>query len=430
MQISTLMTSADELHRHYPYAATLNIPETTPLSAGIILGRGLGRGGFDCPRRVRVQLFGPTVMSACYVPQSIALVPVMRNSGLHHAGIKFGAISVDDNQESIRVPFGVRTANLLDRAEIFYLRVLRAAVLLVATILIGYTLFLSAISLYRVSRSPDSVKTAEVSVAPNDIISAESVNAPVGTAAENPKKNSAQIAAYQQFVTRYYQLFRTKFEPYRQPDDKQLSLTEFDDNFVGSTARLAAISNGNLNFAKDLADLKNLNASLSIAADLPEAKDRLQSYRSARKAQVCRSVEKTRTTIESGWNSASTSCASWYTEPVGCPESRPVETPYTTKECAMKFPEGTQSHIQLFRNFQDRYNQLLSKRRQSAAATANAERLSIVQGIARGRADLFIALLVAGAFVVLMFFFLMIAIERHQRRFMPQITQGPVDHDE
>ena len=96
----------------------------------------------------------------------------------------------------------------------------------------------------------------------------------------------------------------------------------------------------------------------------------------------------------------------------------------------MKFPEGTQSHIQLFRNFQDRYNQLLSKRRQSAAATANAERLSIVQGIARGRADLFIALLVAGAFVVLMFFFLMIAIERHQRRFMPQITQGPVDHDE
>jgi hypothetical protein len=337
---------------------------------------------------------------------------------------------VDDNQEIIRMPLGVRATKLLDRAESFYLRVLRAAVLLIATVLIGYALFLSAVSLYRISQSPDSVKTAASSVTPEDIIAAQPANAQAGATADGTKSNSAQVKAYQQFVGRYYQLFRAKFEPYRQPDDKQLSLTEFDDNFVGSTARVTAVSKGELNFAKDLADLKKLSASLALAAELPEAKNRLQSYRSAKKAQVCRNVEKTRTTFESGWDRASISCASWYIEPVGCPVSRPVEVPYNSKECAMKFPEGTQSHIQLFRNFQDRYNQLLSQRRQSAAATANTERLSIVQGIAKGKADLFTALLVAGAFMVLMFFFLMIAIERHQRRLVPQIPEGPVGRAE
>lgn len=82
----------------------------------------------------------------------------------------------------------------------------------------------------------------------------------------------------------------------------------------------------------------------------------------------------------------------------------------------MKFAEGTQSHLQLFRAFQDHYNELLAQRRQSASAVAAGKRNAIVQGIARGKSDLFTVLMVAGAFLVLMFFFLMIAIERHQRR--------------
>jgi hypothetical protein len=82
----------------------------------------------------------------------------------------------------------------------------------------------------------------------------------------------------------------------------------------------------------------------------------------------------------------------------------------------MQFPEGTRSHSQLFRSYQDRYFQLLGERRAQNATEAEAARLGIIEGIAKGKLGLRTALAIAAAFLVLMFFFLLIAIERHQRR--------------
>jgi TRAP-type C4-dicarboxylate transport system permease small subunit len=45
------------------------------------------------------------------------------------------------------------------------------------------------------------------------------------------------------------------------------------------------------------------------------------------------------------------------------------------------------------------------------------ERETIVEGISNGKANLWTALTLTLGFLVLMFFFLLIAIERHQRRF-------------
>ena len=310
---------------------------------------------------------------------------------------------------------GGRFAAFLDRAEELYLKILRGAVLLIATLLVIYAAGLAAFSLYRVARSPDSVKVEEVSVTPQELVGAELVPAR-GAAEAKPVVNTARVKAYEQFVAKYYRLFQTKFEPFRQPDDKQLSLGEFDDNFVNSKDRIAAANAGQLDSDADLADLNKLHDAMAAAVALPEAQKRLKGYKSARKTNVCRNVEKTRTEYVAGWDSYSTACSNWYEYPMGCAVSRPVERTYTTKECAMEFPKGTQSHMQIFRAFQDKFTSLLEQRRAEAAAEADAERQSIMAGNMQGKADLFTALAICGVFIVLMFFFLLIAIERHQRR--------------
>jgi hypothetical protein len=82
----------------------------------------------------------------------------------------------------------------------------------------------------------------------------------------------------------------------------------------------------------------------------------------------------------------------------------------------MQFPEGTQSHAQIFRAFQDRYFSLLQERREANSSAAEKKRQDIIASISDGKLSLLTALQVLGAFLALMFFFLLIAIERHQRR--------------
>ncbi|MFL0587740.1 hypothetical protein ACH0BU_14000, partial [Sphingomonas olei] len=60
--------------------------------------------------------------------------------------------------------------------------------------------------------------------------------------------------------------------------------------------------------------------------------------------------------------------------------------------------------------------QLLAERRERNASEAASQRDEIVRGHAAGWNGLSQSILIAGGFLVLMFFFLLVAIERHQRR--------------
>ena len=117
-------------------------------------------------------------------------------------------------------------------------------------------------------------------------------------------------------------------------------------------------------------------------------------------------------------------CPDWYQDPMGCTVTRTVEIPYTETVKSMEFPKGTQSHTQIFRAFQDRYFSLLTERRERVAREAQAERESIIEGNATGWISLKTALSVVGGFLVLMFFFLLIAIERHQRRLSAELSHS------
>ena len=156
-----------------------------------------------------------------------------------------------------RPPLRHRVAALFDRAESVYLVVLRATILIVATLLLAYCLWLGVSSVYKISRSPDSVIEEQASVSADDLTDAQAQAPAQTTPSKQSGLNPAYRNYYSSFVERYYALFRSKFEPYRQPDDKQLSKEEFDGAFLNTAARLDAIKSGDLNFASDRDDLEN-----------------------------------------------------------------------------------------------------------------------------------------------------------------------------
>jgi hypothetical protein len=325
------------------------------------------------------------------------------------------------HEEFERPRFRQRFGSVLDKAESIYLRILRALILIIASLLLAYAGWLAVQSLYKISRSPSSVQEEVAAVAADEITSAD-MPTEAKMASEDGKAvvNPAHQQFYTNFVKRYYGLFSRRFEPFRQAEDKKLTSEEFDDSFINSAERLDAVTNGQLDFEGDKADLEALLVVMTEAADKPVTQQRLKQYKAAKKVAVSRKVQKTRTTYRSGWDSNSTACQGWFYSPVGCAVTRPVQTPYTETVTTMEFPEGTQSHSQIFRAFQDRYFTLLDERRQANANRAESERQDIIAGNEEGKSALITALQIVGGFLILMFFFLLIAIERHQRKLAAQ----------
>jgi hypothetical protein len=280
--------------------------------------------------------------------------------------------------EPERLPLKARLAAVLDRTERAYLKALRAAILIIATGLVVYAVVLAVFSLYRVAQSPDSVQEEAAAVGPEELTSAESTPASQPNPTNQPRINPAQRRGYDQFLTQYYQLYRTRFETFRQADDQPLGRAEFDDRFVGIQTRLGAVGRGELSFESDLADLQGLLRVMSDSAALSATQQRLQRYKAAHKVQSCQNVERTRSTVTMGWDSLSVACPSWY-ENGGCAVPRTIQTPYTARECSMRFPAGTQSHVQIFRAYQDRYFSLLTERRTANATRAQTEREALLR---------------------------------------------------
>jgi hypothetical protein len=321
-------------------------------------------------------------------------------------------------QESSRgLPSRHRVGQFLDRLEGIYLRILRGFILIFATGLLFYAATLAVSSLIKISRSPSTVTEEVATVAGNDLLPAEGaeMRRPGASAAPN-QTNPQHQRFYASFVNRYHALFRQRFESFRQPEDRQLDRNAFDDAYLRSSDRLAAVTTGRSMFEQDRGDLELLLGAMTEAGNAPETQRRLQSYRAARRVRVCRDEQRVRSVVRTGWDSSSMSCPNWYYPPYGCAAERTVEEPYTERVCEMQFPEGTRSHADIFRAYHDRFFQLLADRRQANSERANAERAMISIGNIEGTLSLTQAMWIFGGFLLVMFFFLLIAIERHQRR--------------
>ena len=315
------------------------------------------------------------------------------------------------------IPPASRFATTLDRIERLYLLLLRTAILVIATGVLIWAAWLAVSAMVRIMRSPESVVEQPVSVAASELPSAIAPEAVKAAAKRNDGPSlKAERQFYSRFVDQYHSLYQTRFEPFRRAEDKRLNRDEFDDNFVKSGERLAALARGDGDFAKDRADLEELLQAMTQASTLPETMARLKQYKEAVKKPVRHQVERFRIESRRGWDSLSTNCESWYEAPIGCAVTRQVSVPYTQTVTSMALPDGLLSHTQIFRGMQDRYFTLLTERREREAASVTAKRADIAEGQSIGWGSLHLMLYVLAGFLILMFFFLLIAIERHQRR--------------
>ncbi|MGH7948102.1 MAG: SHOCT domain-containing protein [Candidatus Binataceae bacterium] len=317
--------------------------------------------------------------------------------------------SPDGLDPADRPGFGVRVKDFLAKAETFYLKVLRGVTLVIATVLVGYAGWLGLAGLYGLSRNAASVEEEPVSVAAKEVadVDLSKSASPMAATSAAPTEFQDQKRFYGGALDQYYRLFQTSFEKFRKDDDKSLTKADFDKRFLNIEERIGALKSGDFDFTQDRADLTGLIAVMKETAALPVTQQRLAKYRSAQKTRIEEKVSRTR-------NETYCSYYGYYIDQCILYDTRPVK--YTETKVSLKLPDGVISHVDLFGAYQRKYLETLVSRRETSQQRAKMERERILAANEMGRQSMWTAVSVAGAFIVLMFFFLLIAIERHQRK--------------
>lgn len=319
--------------------------------------------------------------------------------------------------------------NWTSKAENSYLSILRYVALLGATILVIIAILLFLWGLLMQLGSSQSAPEP-VAVSGSDIASAIATTKRPDTTrpevkAVDPHWREAFPAAFQ---TAYYDLYHKQFEPFNRPSDTKLAkaplldavfpkefLTEYDNLMSVDVDPESIPESLNQKIGtNDKLELAFYNA-MSAAAGNAAVKRELQSYKSAKKTEVCRNVTENRKRSVDGWDSFSTSCGLWYEYPYGCPATRQVSEAVTKRQCSMQFPEDIQNPVGIMKELQAQFivqlNAKEAESREAAQARSDKAVFRKAQGLdAIGKAGW--ALI---AFLAIMFLYLAIALERHHR---------------
>ncbi|MBX7457827.1 hypothetical protein K3152_06175 [Qipengyuania sp. 1NDH17] len=313
-------------------------------------------------------------------------------------------IEIDDwPEEPTRMD---RFRDWLSRTEKVYLEVLRGAALIVATVILAWIVWLLVSSAYRISQDASAVE-----VEPVEITAAEVVDIDLGELEAPVVEGDAlkpNVTAFDNFAEQYHQLFREKFEAFAHKDDDKLSKDEFVELYLaGMSGSMEDEMEVGFGPSLDEADYDGLLAMMREVSTLPASIERLEKYRDSPKVRREEKVRKTRRERYCSYYS------SYFDE---CYSYDYRSVPYTDTIVRMEPPKGVLTYQQLFAAYQDNYLGTLSARRQENSSDAMAERERRMAANAEGWSGLGNAVWFAGLFLALMFFFLLIAIERHQRR--------------
>lgn len=299
-----------------------------------------------------------------------------------------------------------------DRVERLYLGVLRIFILAAATLCLGAAA-LVAIDGIRSMLTSTEITTAKTAVSAEDVLAAQASAAILDRSMSDEAVKAARkpyVDYYNSFFNQYHAVYAGLARTYNKPEDKVLNRDELI-NAIGydfSAMVDAAIEDPLLLDARRSQDAA-LIAALRSAAGNPKLTGILSKYKAAQKtAQACRTTYQSRR----GWDSRSTACEEWYMRPVGCPIIRQVPV----RKCEAAYPDNIRSPLAAIAEFDKRFRELWAERTEENAAEANA-RLAEKESLkASGPTKLISAAYVFAAFLGVMFFFLMIAIERHLRR--------------
>jgi hypothetical protein len=325
-------------------------------------------------------------------------------------------METDEDALTARPDLRVRSKRALTRVEGVYLGALRAVTLIIATGMLAYVAWLAITGAYRSSRDVETVVEAPANVTAEELAELSFAYSGEGGTSPASTQSAKEDKFYKNFLAKYFKLYQTKFEAFKQPSDNAMSKDNFDEKFVHTGERVKAIQDGDLNFAKDEADLQTLYQVIEQAAEIDATKAQLKKYKSTQRQRVEKKIRKTR--IESYC-----SYYGYYID--ACIDYDTREVPYTETVVSMQLPKGVRSYTEIFGLFHDNYLMKLQERREANHADAQSRRADIVEDNVAGRAALVQSLQVAAGFLVLMFFFLLIAIERHQRKLAGALSRAP-----
>jgi hypothetical protein len=304
----------------------------------------------------------------------------------------------------------------IDRVEGIYLALLRIAVLTVATISLIAAAGFAIDGLWRVFVTTDVKEQATV-VSSADVVTAMKAPPPV------TERGEAQIPAFvrqahSSFAAKvfpaYYAVYRRASDTYKKSEDRTLSQAELMEALGYDLDTYASGEVAATKLFVENADYQRQALSAVTAAMIEAETVRLlHDYKAAEKtAQSCSTQYEQRRV----WDSNSTSCSDWYYQPYGCNVTRSVPI----QRCVAAYPEGIVSPNVAFGRADDAFRTIWAARSTSNARAAQDKRID--REITRSQIGprLMLALRIIGGFLVVMFIFLLVAVERHLR----QIAKG------
>lgn len=300
----------------------------------------------------------------------------------------------------------------LDRIERVYLASLRVAILGVATLCLLGAVFFGANAMWRVFVSTD-VDERPVEVTGAQVAAELKRAAPEQSDRDQSNEIPAAVRqAHARWVRdvfpRYYAVYRSASQTYKKPEDETLSSQQLMEALGYDLNSYAGDSEKARWFVNDTNYQQQALAAVTAAMRDPAVVAQLTEYKAAEKtAKSCSTTYQQRRV----WDSYSTACNGWWMYPQGCEVTRSVPV----ERCVPAYPDGIVSPRVAFGRADEEFFRLWSKQTEQVRAEAQATRDGREATRAQIGPNLLLALQILGAFLVVMFFFLMVAIERHLR---------------
>jgi hypothetical protein len=260
------------------------------------------------------------------------------------------------------------------------------------------------------------VRTEKVVVAPTEIANELAQKQKEKDAAEQGFEAIPDAAKKEQAAflagpfQAYYAVYRASAAQYHKPEDPVLSKAALANRLGYTVENFASGEDATIaDFAHDPEFAAQITAAAKDVSARPAYVAQLVKYRAAQKtAKSC----STRYVNRRVWDSMSTGCDEWWKSPIGCPVIRPMPV----QDCQPAYPDGIKGPDQAFAEFDVGFRTLWLRKSAEVNEKAAAEknrREAIKSG---GGPKLMQAVYIFGGFLVVMFLFLVIAVERHLRR--------------
>lgn len=306
----------------------------------------------------------------------------------------------------------------LDRVESIYLSILRTGVLAVATLCLLAAAWFAFDGLWRLA-VPSEVKTDPTVVSAAEITAALRATEPADRSNAGPEIPDWVRAAHESFskdvFPGYYAIYKRAFDANRKPDDKLETPSQLMEGLGYDLASYAAGESVAVKrFVEDEDYQRQALEAVGAAMNSPQALALFRAYKAAEKSeQRCVTVDQVRRVNQV--------CGYYYVYDCSYTQRVPVQ------RCEAVYPNGIVSPIQAFERADLAFAEAWSRTTNRNRATADHKRSERMATRALIGPRLILALQIAGAFLVVMFFFLVVAIERHLRGAVQARAQSVTD---